>query len=45
MLQKYDAELTKYWLDRGAIRIRSNCRIRLPVWFTELRRKYEPDGL
>jgi hypothetical protein len=43
--RKYDAELTKYWLDRDGSRIHSSCRIHLPTWFADLGRKHEPDGL
>ena len=43
--EKYDAELTKYWLDRDGSRIHSSCRIHLPNRFADVDRKHEPDGL
>jgi hypothetical protein len=45
MLNKYRAELTKYWLDRDGSRIQSSCRIHLPSRFAEFIRKHESDGL
>jgi hypothetical protein len=36
MPKKYDADLTKYWLDSDGSRIHSSCRIHLPTWFAEL---------
>lgn len=35
MPKKYDAELTKYWLDWDGSRTQSCCRIHLPTWFTD----------
>jgi hypothetical protein len=34
--EKYDAELTKYWLETDGGRIHSSCRIHLPTWFADL---------
>jgi hypothetical protein len=45
MLDKYRAELTKYWPDRDGSRIETSCRIHLPTWFADLGRKHESDGL
>jgi hypothetical protein len=43
--KKYDAELTKYWLDRDGSRIESSCRIHLLTWFADLDRMHESGGL
>jgi hypothetical protein len=45
MPKKYDAELTKYWLDRDESRIHSYCRIHLLPGSHDLDRKHESDGL
>ena len=45
MPKKYDAELMKYWPDRGETRIHNGCRTHLAAWFADLGRKHESDGL
>ena len=45
ILEKYDAERTKYWLDKDGSRIQNSCRIHLPARFAEFIRKHESDGL